>query len=188
MLHTLAAYLQSPAAEARALCREPRVSAGLWGYVVGGVSFAVASGLAGTSVFSWPFCIFSVFERLLWGFLLSAFLHILLEMMKGRGRALGLFTVFGLADFVWALAVPVLLILRLFLPVNGLGVWAAILAFGAADFFLRAKGLKDGYAVGWGRAAFAIVSPYLAVAALIAGIAALAILALLGGTGVSGLF
>jgi hypothetical protein len=128
--------------------------------------------------FSWP----SLLLTLLWQaaalFVLTAALHLILDMTGARGDAGALFVHLGLSELAWLAAAPATLVAQALIPQSA---WPARLAFLLVWFWslaLKARGLRDEYAVGQGRAWLTLSLPYLLAAALAALSTTLAIVAL----------
>lgn len=149
--------------------REKRpVAVGVLGFIVGGLSVFVAQALTNrlhVLSFSWTSLIVLVVWKLVAGFLLAAILHMILELQGQRGDVVSLFVLFGLADLAWALAVPLVLVLKACSASPWL-VSAAFLLVGFLSLSLKARSLQDGYRVSSGRAWFALGLPYVASVAL----------------------
>lgn len=169
-------------AHAASLIRQRRPFAlGLLGALVGGTSVFFAQALSGRLVFlpfSWP----SLLLVLLWEvaglFLLTAALHLLLDMTGARGDAGALFVHLGLSKLAWLAGVPAVLVLQALFPGSPWPLrfgWLAVLVWGLA---LKARGMRDEYGVGEGRAWVTLLLPYLAVASLAALSTTLAIVSL----------
>ena len=106
--------------------------------------------------------------ELVWGLLLACVSHFLAESWGGRGSGICLFILFGLSQLVWALAVPLALILKAL----GLGVggWLSMLALlGAASLWFKIRSVRDHYSLPGHKAAAILLIPY-----LLAGVAAAA--------------
>lgn len=168
---------------AAALIRQRRPFAlGLLGALAGGASVFVAEGLAGrlhVFSFSGP----SLALTLLWQatmlFVLTAALHLLLDMTGARGDAGALFVHLGLSELAWIAAAPSILILQALFPHSS---WPVRLAFVAVWFWslaLKARGLRDEYGVGQARAWLTLSLPYALLAVLVAVSTTLAIVALI---------
>lgn len=170
---------------AAALVNERRpVAFGVLCYLLGGLSFFVAQALAQRLFvlpFSWVSCLLSLGWEVAAGFILAAVLHLILEMAGIRGSAAGLFVLLGLADLTWALTVPLILIARLLMPHSSLAVTGIFFAVGLASLSLKARGLRDNYCIGLGKAWVALSVPYLAVAAAFVLAFSLAVIGLIAG-------
>lgn len=169
-------------AHAAALIRRHRPYAlGLLGALAGGAGLFTAEALAGRLVFlsfSWP----SLLLALLWQtallFALTGALHLLLDMTGARGDAGALFVHLGLSQLAWTAAGPATLLVQ---ALFASPAWPSRLVFLAAGFWslaLKARGLRDEYGVGEGRAWLTLGLPYLAGAAFLALSMTLGLLAL----------
>ena len=130
---------------------------GLFCYVLGGVSLYVAQALAQRLYvlpYSWSFCA------------LAAALHLIVEMGGAAGSAASLFVLLGMAELSWSLAVPLVLLARLFFRESSLAVTVALLAVAFWSLTLKARSLRDNYHIGLGRAWLSLGLPYFAAAVL----------------------
>jgi hypothetical protein len=159
--------------------RETRpLAVGILGFLVGGLSVFMAQALANRLhllSFSWTSLAVVVVWKIIAGFLLAAVLHLILELQGLKGDVVGLFILFGLADLTWALAVPLVLIVK---AVSG-STWlvtAMFLVVGYASLSLKARSLQDSYKITSGKAWFTLFIPYGASVAL--GMLALSLLVL----------
>jgi hypothetical protein len=143
--------------------RERRpLAVGILGFLIGGLSVFVAQALTHRLTllsFSWTSLGVVAVWKVVAGFLLASILHLILEMQSIKGDAVALFILFGLADLVWALAVPLVLVLK---AVSGSSwlVTAAFMAVGFASLSLKARSLQDAYHISSGRAWFTLGLPY----------------------------
>jgi hypothetical protein len=154
-------------AHAAALIRQRRPFAlGLLGALAGGVSLftALGGGLFFLPV-SWPSLFLLLLIQMALIFLLTAVLHQLLDMTGARGDAGALFVHLGLSELSWLAAAPAVLIARALFPHSAWPVWLAFLAVGAWSLSLKARGMRDEYGVGEGRAWLTLGLPYLAAGA-----------------------
>ena len=170
------AYLDNPAEGAALFFKDPPRWLGLGGFFFGGANYCVAAALAGRGHFSATWFLASGLLHAAGGFCLSAWLNMILEVLGGRGRALGLFNLLGGADCLWALAVPLVLLARLFWPSGSVAALAAIGAVWVSRFIVQAKFVKEGYGVSWGKSLFALLSPVI----IFLGVLLIAVGALLG--------
>jgi hypothetical protein len=168
---------------AAALIRQRRPFAlGILGALVGGVSVFMAEALAGrlhVFSFSGPSLMLTLLWQVTTLFALTAALHLALDMTGARGDAGALFVHLGLSQLAWLAAVPATLIARALFP--RATFWPAFLAFFAVwvwSLALKARGLRDEYGVGEGRAWATLFLPYVLFAALITLAMTLAIVAL----------
>lgn len=133
-------------------------------FAVGALSLFVAQGLAGRLFplsFGWPSLALMVLWELLCGFLLAAVLHFLLDLGGVRGSGSGLFVHLGLANLAWALAVPLVLILKFLLPGSSLAPTAVFLGVGLLSVGFKARGIQDNYRVTSAKAWVTLSLPYL---------------------------
>lgn len=170
-------------AHAAALIRQRRPFAlGLLGALAGGASVFVAEALGGRLTFL-SFSLPALSLVLLWQFAMlfasTAVLHLLLEMTGARGDAGALFVHLGLSELAWLAAAPATLILQAVFPHSGWPVRLAFVAVGLWSLALKARGMRDEYGVGEGRAWVTLILPYLMVAVLAALSTTLAVVALL---------
>lgn len=168
---------------AAALIRQRRPYAlGLLGALAGGASVFVAEALGGKLSFL-SFSVPSLSLVLLWQFSMlfasTAILHLLLDMTGARGDAGALFVHLGLSELAWLAAVPATLIAQALFAHPAWPVRGVFFAVGLWSLALKARGLRDEYGVGEGRAWVTLGLPYLAIAALIALSTTLALVAVL---------
>jgi hypothetical protein len=170
-------------AHAASLIRQRRPYAlGLFGALLGGVSVFTAEALAGRlSLLS--FTVPALILVLLWQFTMlfasTAVLHLLLDMTGARGDAGALFVHLGLSELAWLAAAPLVLLSQAVFRHPAWPVRAAFLAVGLWSLALKARGMRDEYGIGEGRAWVTLGLPYLAIAALAALSTTLALVALL---------
>lgn len=149
--------------------RERRpLALGIMGFLIGGLSVFVAQALTHRLTvlsFSWTSLAVVAVWKVVAGFMLASILHLILEMQNLKGDAVSLFILFGLADMVWALAVPLVLVLQALSGSSWL-VTAAFIAVGFASLSLKARSLQDGYKISSGRAWFTLGLPYVGAVAL----------------------
>jgi hypothetical protein len=153
---------------AAALIRQRRPFAlGVLGTLAGGAGlFTIFGGGLFFLPSSWPSLLLLLLIQTSFVFLLTAVLHQLLDMTGARGDAGALFVHLGLSELAWLAAVPAILIARALAPHSD---WLVALAFGAVgigSLALKARGLRDEYGVGEGRAWLTLGLPYLLTAAL----------------------
>ncbi len=149
-------------------CRQfAPVAFGILCYAAGGLALFAAQALTG-NLFLLPPGLFSAGLAMLWqvsaGFVLTASLHLILEIGGVRGSATSLFVLLGLANLVWLAALPAALILKLLAPSNP---WLPGLAFfllGLVVLGYRARSIQYNYGVSAARAWVTLLLPYLAVA------------------------
>lgn len=152
-------------AHASALIRQRRpVALGLLGILVGAASLYVADSLAGrvTLPFGWPAFALALLWNSVLTFVATAVLHLILELGGARGDARALFVHLGLADLTWLAALPLVLVCQ---TAFSNPAWSVRLVF----FFVwiwslsyKARGIRDEYAIGGGRAWMTMLLPYLA--------------------------
>jgi hypothetical protein len=169
-------------AHAAALIRQRRPFAlGVLGVLIGGTSFFFFDALGGRfTVLS--FSVPALSLVLLWQFVMlfasTAILHLLLDMTGARGDAGALFVHLGLSEMAWLVAVPATLIAQLLFTQSAWPVRFVFVGVGLWSLALKARGMRDEYGIGEGRAWVTLGLPYLAFAALIALSTTLAIVAL----------
>ena len=165
-----------------AQARERRpVAVGILGFLIGGLSVLVAQALTNRLhllSFSWTSLVVLVIWKIVAGFLLAAVLHLILELQGLKGEVVGLFILFGLADLAWALAVPVVLVLKAMGGSRWL-VTGAFLVIGFLSLSLKARGLQDSYKISPGRAWFTLGLPYAASVVLTMALLSLVVIRLI---------
>lgn len=167
---------------AAALIRQRRPYAlGILGALFGGTSLFLAEALGGRLIVLSP-SIPSLLLVLLWQlaalFAATAILHLLLDMTGARGDAGALFVHLGLSELAWVAAVPVVLFAQMLFPHSNWPARIALSFVGLWSVALKARGMRDEYGIGEGRAWLTLGLPYLALAALAALTTTLAIVAL----------
>lgn len=161
-------YFEDHVKATGAIVERKPVALGILCFMIGGVSLFVAQALANRLTlfsFSWAACSMSLIWKLGAGFLLAAVVHAVLEFSGAAGSAAALFVLFGMADLVWALAIPLLLIARAF---AGGSSWLVTMVFIVVGFYtvvLKVRGIQDAYHVTPGRAWTSISLPYVAIVA-----------------------
>lgn len=173
-------YLEDHVRAAAAIRERKPLAMGVLCFVFGGVSLFVAQALT-SRLHVFGFSVSAAALAALWkvitGFILTAVLHMMVEMSGKTGSASSLFVLFGLADLSWALAVPLVLIAR----ACGASPWVVsfiFLSIGILQLTLKARGLQDNYQLAPGRAWLTLSMPYLATAALVLVMLSLAVVGL----------
>lgn len=168
-------------AHAAALIRQRRPYAlGVLGALLGGVSLFVFDGLGGRLhllSFSLPALLLTLLWQLTMLFASTAILHLLLDMTGARGDSGALFVHLGLSELAWFGAAPALLVGRALFPGSAWPVWLVFFVFLLWSLALKARGMRDEYGIGEGRAWVTLLAPYLAVASLFALSTTLAVVA-----------
>lgn len=169
-------------AHAAALIRQRRPYAlGLLGALIGGVSLFVAEAL-GSRLMILSFSAPALMLALLWQvtllFVSTAILHLLLDMTGARGDCGALFVHLGLSELAWVAAAPAVLVVQALFPDSAWPLRLAFLAIGLWSAALKARGMRDEYGIGEGRAWLTLGVPYLAVASVFALSTTLAVVAL----------
>ena len=134
-------------------------------FILGALSFFVAMGVSGRlAPLPCNLVIFSLF--LLWelgsGLALVAVLHLIADFEGRPGSGGELFVLFGMANLIWALAVPVALLFMVLFPRAHWPLTAAFLLVGLYNLSLKARSLQDTYQLSQGRAWITLVLPYMA--------------------------
>jgi hypothetical protein len=134
-------------------------------FMLGALSFFVAMGVSGRlAPLPCNWVIFALF--LMWelgsGLALVAALHLIADFGGRPGSGGELFVLFGFANLIWGLAVPLALIFLAFLPGAHWPLTAAFLLLGFCNLSLKARSLQDTYQLSQGRAWVTLVLPYLA--------------------------
>jgi len=169
-------------AHAAALIRQRRPFAlGVLGVLIGGTSVFFAEAVGGRLTFL-SFSIPALSLVLLWQFVMlfasTAILHLLLDMTGARGDAGALFVHLGLAELAWLAAVPAILIVQAVFSSPAWPIRFVFFGVGTWSLALKARGMRDEYGIGEGRAWATLGLPYLAFAALVALSTTLALVAL----------
>ncbi len=169
-------------AHAAALIRQRRPYAlGVLGALLGGASLFVAEGLASRLMilsFSMPALMLALLWQLTLLFASTAILHLLLDMTGARGDSGALFVHLGLSELAWLAGVPAVLVAQALFPDSAWPVRLTFLAVGLWSAALKARGMRDEYGIGEGRAWLTLGVPYLAAASLFALSTTLAVVAL----------
>lgn len=170
-------------ARATALIRRHRPFVlGLLGALAGGSSLFFAEALSGKLTllsFSWPSFLLTLMWQVTMLFFTTALLHLILDMTGARGGACALFVHLGLSELAWLAAVPAVLVAQALAPRSPWPVRLTFLGIGLWSWALKARAMRDEYAVGEARAWVTLGLPYLALAALAAVTTTLALAALL---------
>ncbi|MBI4062025.1 MAG: hypothetical protein HY403_11430 [Elusimicrobia bacterium] len=151
-------------AHAAALIRQRRPAAlGLLAILLGTASLYVAQSLAGRAIlpFGWPGFALALLWHVVLIFLGTALLHLILEFGGARGDARVLFVHLGLSELAWLAAVPLVLLCQ---SVLSKPAWSLRLVFffvGLWSLSYKARGIRDEYGVGGGRAWLTLGLPYL---------------------------
>ncbi|MBI4056603.1 MAG: hypothetical protein HY399_03550 [Elusimicrobia bacterium] len=165
-LEILSDLLESPSQTVQRIVVTRPIPLGFLAYLVGAVSLFLSRCLAHRGFLmepGLPLFLWICFWQLSLGFFLTALAHLFVEMGGGSGSAKGLFVLLGLSELVWAVTLPVVLILGLFLPVQGWEVSSAFLIFGFLNLFFKAKSIQVNYGVPSSRAWFILALPYLLI-------------------------
>ncbi len=157
-------------AHASALIRQRRPAAlGLLGIVVGATSLYVAKSLTASSLlpFGWPALVLTIVWHASMTFVTAALLHLILDLGGARGDARALFVHLGLADLAWTAAVPLVLLCQALLSKPSWGIRLVFFFIGLWALTFKARGIRDEYGVGGGRAWLTLGLPYLACVLLV---------------------
>lgn len=152
-------------AHASALIRQRRPAAlGLLGVLLGASSLYVAQSLMGQTLlpFGWPAFALSLVWHAALTFVTAALLHLILELGGARGDARALFVHLGLAELAWLAAPPLVLLAQAALSKPSWFLRLAFFAVGLWSLSFKARGIRDEYGVGGGRAWLTLGLPYLA--------------------------
>jgi hypothetical protein len=141
-------------------------------FALGGVSLFISHTLSQRLTFltfSWSSLLLTMLWQVSAGFVLAAVLHMIMDIQGRKGSAGSLFVLLGLANLVWALAVPFILLARLFFPDKNWPGSVIFLGVGFLVLSLKARSLRDNYHVSTARSWVSLAMPYVAliVAALI---------------------
>jgi len=157
-------------AHASALIRQRRpIGLGAFGAVLGASSLFVAQAAAGRFglfAFTWPSLGLALLWQVALTFLWTALLHLFLELTGARGDAGALLVHLGLSELAWVAAVPAILLVQ---AATG-SVWGPRLVFAVVGLWsltLKARGIRDEYHVGGGRAWLTLCLPYAAVSVFV---------------------
>ncbi|MDD5656066.1 MAG: hypothetical protein PHF00_02285 [Elusimicrobia bacterium] len=152
-------------AAAAVKARRP-LALGVLCFMLGALGFFTAQELSGRLVLL-PFGGIGFALFLLWelgaGLVMVAVLHLIADFQGRPGSASELFVLFGMAQLVWGLAVPAVLVLLALAPTWRWPAGAAFLLLGLASLSLKARSIQDTYQVSLGRAWFNLILPYLAL-------------------------
>ena len=158
-------FFEAPGQAAASLRQKKPLALGVLCLLMGALSFFIAADLPGSATLL-PFGWISLSLFLLWelaaGFAMVALIHLIAEMQGAQGSAVALFIFFGLADLVWALAVPAALLLTAVFPKTSAPLAATLLLLGLCNLSLKARSLKDNYQMHALRAWITLLLPYLA--------------------------
>jgi len=169
-------------AHAAALIRQRRPYAlGLLGALFGGASLFVANALAGRLAllsFTWPALLIALIWQVAFLFATTAILHLLLDMTGARGDAGALFVHIGLSEIAWIAWAPLALIISAISSHTAWLLWLGWFVVWCWTLALKARGVRDEYGVGEGRAWLTLFLPAVVGLALIGMTGLLAIVAL----------
>lgn len=135
-------------------------------FALGGASLFVSHSLSQRLVFltfSWSSLLLTVLWQVASGFVLAAVLHLILDLQKIKGSATGLFVLLGMANLVWALEVPFVLLARMAVPESRWPATVIYLLVGFLVLNLKARSIRDNYRVSMSRAWFTLGLPYVAL-------------------------
>lgn len=135
-------------------------------FLVGGLSLFVANALARGPVFlsfSWSSLVLTLMLKLLAGFLMTAILHLVVEVTGAKGSAATLFVLLGMASLVWALTVPLVLLARFLLSGSPWAFGGIFMTVGLLSLSLKARSLQDNYQIRPGKAWAILSLPYIAM-------------------------
>ena len=152
-------------AHASALIRQRRPAAlGLLGVLLGASSLYVAKSLIGQSFlpFGWPAYALALVWHAALTFVTAALLHLILELGGARGDARALFVHLGLSELAWLAAPPLVLLAQAALSKPSWVLRLAFFGLGLWSLSFKARGIRDEYGVGGGRAWLTLGVPYLA--------------------------
>ena len=162
MLDLYLDFFERPQAALRRVWASQPVGAGLLAYSLAGASLLFAQAFLGPLPsprwMLWAVALWCVWE-ILTGLMTAAAVHFAAEWMGARASGSGLFVLLGMSELVWALAVPLTLILEAF-RVQGPGQVLVFLGLGAASFALKLRSVRDHYGLTAGKAAAALIAPY----------------------------
>ncbi|MCG8402883.1 MAG: YIP1 family protein [Firmicutes bacterium] len=98
-------------------------------------------------------------------FFMAGVLHLLAELYGGRGRARGVFAVYGLAGLPAALIIPLQLLVSFFPSSAGVNIISGLLSLAVFIWFviLLVIGIREVHGFSTGRAAFTVFTPVLAL-------------------------
>ena len=154
-------FFETPEQATTNLLRKKPLALGVLCLLVGALSLFVAAGFSGHLPFGWISLSLFLLWELTAGFSLVAFIHLIAEMQGAQGSAAALFVFFGLADLVWALAVPAALLLTVLFPKTSTPLAAALLLLGLYNLSLKARSLQNTYKMTALRSWITLLLPYL---------------------------
>lgn len=161
-------FIEDPERASEAVRRTPPIGLGLLAYAFAAFSAFLAEAITGRlGIFSAS--LVSLTVLLVWhlgvGIMQTALVHLVAEVSGGEGRAAGLFVLLGLSELAWALVLPGVLVVQAFFPDANWGISAVFLAVGILCLWLKLRSIQLNYRIGGVHALFALLFPYLAVAA-----------------------
>lgn len=172
-------YVESPGHAGPTIRERAPFGLGLLGFLIGGLSLFLAQSLSRHFLLLPPgpvSLILILGLRLTVGVLMTGFLHLLAELSGGRGSSVGLFAFLGLSDLVWALAIPIALVLRLVGASQSMfAIWLMLTVLGFSCVALRAKGLRDNYGITAGLSWMLVCVPYVVSVMLTMALVSLAV-------------
>ena len=156
-------YFEDRGHSSGTICQRRPVALGLLGIFLGAASLFVAHALAGRSAlpFGWPALALSMLWQTALTFVSASLLHLILELGGAKGDARALFVHLGLSELAWLAAVPAVLTCQAFLPNPIWGVRLVFFLVGLWSLSFKARGIRDEYGIGGGRAWLTLGIPYL---------------------------
>ncbi|HVE14397.1 MAG TPA: hypothetical protein VNI01_13435 [Elusimicrobiota bacterium] len=171
-------FLEEPEALAGQLRASPRPLAAVGGFLVAGLSIFLAQAISGRAVF-FGVSSFWLAVVCLWqlgvGAAMSALVHLSAEMMGGKGRALALFSLFGLSDLAWTTVLPITLLWLAAFPGQAWASGLLTMPVFYGVLRLRARSVSHAYGLPISKAWTAVGAPYLAMGLMVGALFSVAI-------------
>ncbi|MEK7745815.1 MAG: hypothetical protein AAB576_04055 [Elusimicrobiota bacterium] len=180
-LSVIADFIEAPGEAARRTRESPSISAALLAFLAAGTSVFLAQAVAGRGGTFWSLWVswaIACLWHLVSGAAMTSFLHLSAEAVGGRGRVLSLFVLVGLSDLGWALALPAVLIARVFFPEASWPSWILLPLAGFLVLSLRARSISHNYGLGMARSWVAVSIPYVGAALMVVAFTSLAVFGL----------
>lgn len=173
-------FLEAPEAAARQAVEERPFFIGAVGFAVSGLSLYLAQSLAGGSRASLISMTVTCVWQVISGFAMAGFLHLIADGWggAGRGTASGLFVMTGLSQLAWALAVPGVLLMKLFFIDHWLATYGLLAVVGLVSAVLKARSIRHVYQISSARAWAILLLPYVAAIVLLFSVFSIAIFGL----------
>lgn len=165
-LDILSDFIEDPPRAAAAVREKPPIGLGVAAYGVAALSLFLSQAVWGRGSFvgnAWVSLGANFLMQLAGGLLLSAVVHLVMEVLGGHGRVTPLFVLLGLSSLGWTLILPISLVLLLLVPGPRWPVSIFSFAVGLGVLSLKARSIAHNYGVPAAKGWFALGVPYMAL-------------------------